>query len=69
MHPRASISVVMLLQSNLLDSFNDLPLLSFGGGVIATDELIESRANNFEGSAEHRDRPVSAVLVNELQPQ
>ena len=69
MHPRASISVVMLLQSNLLYGLNDLCLPGLGGSVIATDELIVSCASDFEGSAEHRDRPVIAVLVNELQPQ
>lgn len=69
MHPRASISVVMLLQSNLLYGCSDLLLLGFGGSVIATDELIVSCARDFEGLAEHRDRPVIAVLVNDLQSQ
>lgn len=69
MHPRASISVVMLLQSNRLYGFNNLRLLGFGGTVIATDELIVSCASDFESSAEHRGRPVITVLVNELQPQ
>lgn len=39
------------------------------GSVIATDEPIVSCASDFEGSAEHRGRPVITVLVNELQPQ
>jgi len=69
MHPQASMGVVMLLQSNLLDGFNDLRLLGLGGSVIAIDEFILSCTSDFDGSAEHGDRPVIAVLVNELHPQ
>jgi len=68
-HAWASIGVVMLPHSNLLDDLDDLCLLGQGGRGIATDELIVCGASDFEGPAEHRDRPVIAVLVDELQPQ
>lgn len=69
LHPRTSICIVMFLQSDFLDGLDDLRLLDLGGCEIATDESVASGASDFEGSAEHRDRPVIAVLTNEFQPQ
>jgi len=42
MHPWASIGVVMLLQSNLLNGFDDLCLLGLGGRVNMAGELVNA---------------------------
>lgn len=69
LHSRASIRIVMFFQSDFLDGLNDLGLLDLGGCGTATGESVISGASDFEGSAEHCDRPAIAALSNELQPQ